>query len=122
MQIPESLFMNLPAKVFWWISDYGSSTKRIIGVFFALNGIFTLIYSFIHLLPVTDLQEYTTWPLWLPMSFAQTILIPFSITEIELKSIRLCMTGLVVTHVVLGYVILAALVTRFAVMFQDQGP
>jgi len=121
VQIPD-FFINLLVKLFWWISDYGSSTKRIIIAFFALNGFLTLIYSFVHLLPMTNLQEYTTGLGGWLMSFLQTTLIPFSIMDIGLEDINLKMTALMTLHVVLGYVILAALVTRIAIMFQDLNP
>ncbi|HJJ99120.1 MAG TPA: hypothetical protein O0X23_02770 [Methanocorpusculum sp.] len=69
---------SLVLRVFWWISDYGSSTRRIIGVFITLNTIFTLIYLYlIPYLPMTTptgmepipLLENTTG---LIMGFMQT--------------------------------------------------
>ncbi|HJJ98774.1 MAG TPA: hypothetical protein O0X23_00985 [Methanocorpusculum sp.] len=104
--------------MFWWISDYGSSTKRIIKVFFVLNGIFTLIY----LCPVIDPTPLLGNTSGLLRGFMQTTLVPFSIIEIATKNISDLTMFFVMIHVILGYVILAALVTRIAVMFEDQGP
>ncbi|HJJ98879.1 MAG TPA: hypothetical protein O0X23_01535 [Methanocorpusculum sp.] len=123
--------INGLVKLFWWISDYGSSTWQVIKAFLLLNVFFTLIYSFVHLLPVTTLSENTTGIIEelmsIIISFMQTTLIPFSIVGIELENLScFCLhslvTVLVTVHVISGYVILAALVTRLAIMFQDQGP
>ncbi len=39
--------INAFVRLFWWISNYGSSTKRVIAVFFGWNLIWALIYQYI---------------------------------------------------------------------------
>lgn len=128
VQMFESVFVNLPVRLFWMISDYGSKTWPIVGAFILLNVIFTFVY--LYLIPVlpmitptglepTPLLANTTGPV---MGVMQTTMILFSITDIATKNISYYTMFFALVHVILGYFILAALVTRFAVMFQNQSP
>ena len=122
-QVFESIFINFPVRVFWKMSDYGSRTLPIALSFILLNIIFTAVYTLlipavtsiggaepVMLLGVTD-----------PVTgFMQTTMMIFSITDMATWDLGFFPMLCVLIHVVLGYFILAALVTRFAVMFQTR--
>lgn len=126
VQTIESVFVNLPVRLFWMISDYGSKTWPIVGAFILLNVFFTFAYLYVvPLLPAmtptgvaaVPLIANTTGPV---MGVMQTTMILFSITDIATKNLGYI--PMLFAHVLLGYFILAALVTRFSVMFQNQSP
>ncbi|MGK7909244.1 MAG: ion channel [Synechococcus sp.] len=49
------LFLAKLCSFFWWTSDYGSSTKRIVGVFFAF------LFAVIYVIP-TEAPGWAFWP------------------------------------------------------------
>lgn len=53
-------------KFFWWMSDYGSSTTRIMGVFFG----FVFLFAFLYLLP-TESPSWAFWPTPLDTPFLE---------------------------------------------------
>ena len=114
----EMLCVDTPVKLFWWISDYGSSTKRTIFAFIALNLLAFVAYGILLLVGISS-------PLhsggFFQMLF-QTLLIPFGIGEVNLDGVHLAFLIVMFLQVIGGYVILAALVTRFAVLFQSRSP
>ena len=100
-----------PCRLFWWLSDYGTSGTRCIGVFTLLILTACVIYFFITGAVITDL----------PQLFADTILATFgfgSLFDQLTGPLRL----LLAAHVLAGYFLLAVLITRFAVMFQSLTP
>jgi hypothetical protein len=118
--IIKRIFFDLPAEAFWWISDYGSRTARIIGCFITLNLSFTVIYLYLwRYIPDFSIFAPETDPVSI---IIQSNLFVFSITDVFTAEIANPYAGiLVLIQVVLGYVLLAALVTRFAIMFQSLG-
>ena len=120
----DRVFVNTPVRMFWRISDYGRSTVRIIGVFFGVNLLFTFIYLFLssitlQFMPQTDpiFNETTSFP----MALMQSNMIVFSITDVATRGLNELSMFFVLLHIIIGYVLLAALVTRFAIMFQSVG-
>lgn len=120
----KSIFLDLPTEIFWWISDYGQNTKRIIGTFFGLNALFTILYMGLssitpHIMPNTvPIFNESVSPL---MALMQSNMIVFSITDVATRNLDEITMFFVLIHIILGYVLLAALVTRFAIMFQSVG-
>ena len=120
----DRIFVNTPVRMFWWISDYGRSTVRIIGAFFGLNLLFTFIYLFLssitlQFMPQTDPIFNET--ISFPMALMQSNMIVFSITDVATRGLNELSMFFVLLHIIIGYVLLAALVTRFAIMFQSVG-
>ena len=120
----DRVFVNTPVRMFWWISDYGRSTVRIIGAFFGLNLLFTYIYLFLssitlQFMPQTDPIFNET--ISFPMAMMQSNMIVFSITDVATRGLNELSMFFVLLHIIIGYVLLAALVTRFAIMFQSVG-
>ena len=103
--------LQYPCRLFWWLSDYGTSSTRCIGAFTLLILAACVIYFFITGVAIADI----------PQLFADTILATFgfgSLFDQLTGPIRL----LLAAHVLAGYFLLAVLITRFAVMFQSLTP
>ena len=113
--------LEIPAKVFWKISDYGSSTRLILFTFLFSNVIFTMFYLALrdaNLLQGFILSSGND----LLLAYMQTTLVPFGILGIDLTTLSLFPVFIIFIQVIFGYTILAALVTRMAIMFQNLSP
>ena len=127
----KNIFIDIPTETFWWLSDYGSKTTRILGAFIGLNLIFTALYLWVvpHLptirqgaTPMFAELMYNTSTVDPVAALIQSNMIVFSITDVATSNLDYIPMFLILVHIVLGYVILAALVTRFAIMFQSLSP
>ncbi|MCD6406170.1 MAG: pentapeptide repeat-containing protein [Planctomycetes bacterium] len=111
---------SLPVRAFWWVSDYGSSTLRIMLCFLVLSGLFGLLYSWCpHLVRDDYRLEVTSWVRPVRMQYFSVV----TMTTLgfgDLKANPRSVVGHAVLslHVFLGYVLLGALITRFAIMFE----
>ena len=123
-------------KPFWWISDYGLSTKRIISTFFGLALAFAIIYYVFGLIAypgiVNNLFEFegSQGP-----EAVSAWIVPFRAVYFSVVTMTTLGFGdmyanpnsfwghfFLTFQVILGYVLLGALVTRFAVLFTAGGP
>jgi uncharacterized protein YjbI with pentapeptide repeats len=115
--------LTSPIRLFWWISNYGLSTGRITLTFFGLAILFALVYYFIpglvHNLHVTGNQVsdfiracYFSIVTMTTLGFGDMYAEPGS------KASHI----LLILQVLFGYILLAALVTRFAILFMAGGP
>ena len=127
----KNIFIDIPTETFWWLSDYGSKTTRILLAFLGLNLIFTALYLWVvpHLPtirqganPMFAELMYNTSTVDPVAALIQSNMIVFSITDVATSNLDYIPMFLILAHIVLGYVILAALVTRFAIMFQSLSP
>lgn len=101
--------LQIPLRGFWFLSDYGTTSKPCILFFFGLIGAMYIIYSLLTPIPL----EFN------PELLGNTILATFGIGDPWLDGWgRL----LVAFHSICGYFLLAVLITRFAVMFQSLSP
>lgn len=132
-------------KPFWWVSDYGLSTKRIIFTFFGLALIFANIYyywgamdyyilhyilrvdgqpGFVSYLFVDKSGVALSW--WLvplrTLYFSIVTMTTLGFGDMYANAQSICGHILLGVQVILGYVLLGALVTRFAVLFTAGGP
>jgi uncharacterized protein YjbI with pentapeptide repeats len=120
-------------KVFWWVSDYGRSTGRIIITFFALALIFANIYyHWGRLAPpgivsnlFTDGQgAVVQW--WLAplrtLYFSIVTMTTLGFSGMYAKVQSFFGHLLLMLQMLLGYVLLGALVARLAVLFRAGGP
>jgi len=113
--------INAFVRIFWWISDYGSSTKRIIAVFFGWNILWAVIYYYLlPFLPGTSTTVLNVSNIW--AAILQTNLMMFSITDLATEGLDILPMFFVTIHIVVGYFILAALITRLGIMFQNLSP
>ena len=107
---------------FWLISDYGARTVRIIGVFMVLAAIFALVYwQWPQLLTLSgtgeELRGY-----WHALYFSVVTQTTLGFGDIHANPDSWVGQALLMLQVILGYVLLGALVTRFAVLFTAGGP
>ncbi len=118
----EHPFLKFLVKAFWWMSDYGISTKRIIVTFFGLTFVFALLYK---LFPdfvmvygtVGDIRGF-----WHALYFSVVTMTTLGFGDIAANPDSWAGQTLLMLQVILGYVLLGALVTRFAVLFTAGGP
>jgi len=122
---------------FWQISDYGISTKRIIITFFGLALIFANIYyHWGRIAPpgivenLFEVQkaagEVVVLPTWLvplrTLYFSIVTMTTLGFGDMYANAHSIWGHILLSLQVILGYVLLGALVTRFAVLFTAGGP
>ncbi|MEA5037437.1 MAG: pentapeptide repeat-containing protein [Methanocorpusculum sp.] len=122
----DRLLINPFVRLFWCLTDYGSSTKRVIEVFIVWNVFWAFIYQFIlPLLPGPMLAGTNTTILNtsnIITAVMQTNLMMFSITDLATNNLDYPALTCVTVHIVIGYFILAALITRLGIMFQNLSP
>jgi hypothetical protein len=140
----EGTYTNLlsPVRLFWYCSDYGYSTKRIIKSFLVLAGVFASIYWLAgsdFILGGSDpakagIIENLFWiqdsgtAVSCGMAFFRSIY--FSVVTMttlgfgDIYAKPDCFLGyfFLTTQVILGYVLLGVLITRLAVLFNSDGP
>ncbi len=127
-------FLKWPVRWFWSLSDYGLTTLRIIFWFFGLALAFAAIYGYwAYSSPpgiVSDLMVEPHLPAW--HYFALLLVRPFYFSVVTMTTLGFgdmhadpqSVWGhiLLTIQVILGYLLLGALITRFAVLFTAGGP
>jgi uncharacterized protein YjbI with pentapeptide repeats len=120
-------------KPFWWMSDYGLSTGRIIVTFFALTFVFANIYYHWGRIAPPGIVENLfvdrngiVVPSWLvplrTLYFSIVTMTTLGFGDMYANAQSIWGHILLSLQVILGYVLLGALVTRFAVLFTAGGP
>jgi uncharacterized protein YjbI with pentapeptide repeats len=118
----EHKILHRPVWLFWSFSDYGKSTWRIIAWFFGLAFAFAIVYS---LFPrcvkvygnVGDVRGF-----WHALYFSIVTMTTLGFGDIAANPDSWLGQTLLMVQVILGYVLLGALITRFAVLFTAGGP
>lgn len=128
----EHQLLRGPVWLFWFMSDYGRSTGRVLGCFFGLAAAFALIYWVCSLASdpaiVSNLLSRDNIPVpgWLlpfrALYFSIVTMTTLGFGDIYAYPKSLAGHLLLTLQVLLGYVLLAALVTHFAVLFTAGGP
>jgi len=114
--------LKVPVRCFWWMSDYGLSTGRIILSFSVLAVAFATVYS---LWPscvmvnnvVGDIRGFVH-----ALYFSVVTMTTLGFGDIAANPDSWFGQVALILQVILGYVHLGALVTRFAVVFTAGGP
>jgi hypothetical protein len=130
-------------RLFWFSSDYGYSTKRIVGSFLVIALFFALLYWCSGVYDYLFNNSYETWGLveglfqdrgtilMSPLTFDAVIRsIYFSVVTMttlgfgDIYANHSSVIGhiILVIQVIIGYVLLAVLVTRMSVLFSNNGP
>ncbi len=109
-------------KPFWWMSDYGLRMWRIIVTFFSLAIAFGVVYwlcpsCVIVMGEVGDIRGF-----WHALYFSVVTMTTLGFGDIAANPDSWGGQTLLMLQVILGYVLLGALVTRFAVLFTAGGP
>ena len=118
----EHWLLRWPVRAFWWVSDYGRSIGRIIFTFFVLAVAFAVVYWF---WPgcvmvngvVGDIRGFVH-----ALYFSVVTMTTLGFGDIAANPDSWQGQVLLMLQVILGYVLLGALVTRFAVLFTAGGP
>ena len=117
------------ARFFWWISDYGYSTERVLKAFGCSIFGFALLYTLIpgvlvdgaekHLYSnFVDLISHFLQMLF----FASATMMTLGFGNLNAAPGNLFGMFVVVANLMTGYFLLAVLVTRLAVLFQTMAP
>jgi hypothetical protein len=121
-RVVSRLVLTSPVRLFWLISDYGLRTWRIILWFFGLAFAFAVLY---WLLPSSVMVNGTVGDirgLWHALYFSVVTMTTLGFGDIAANPDSWLGQTLLMVQVILGYVLLGALVTRFAVLFTAGGP
>lgn len=109
-----------PVRLFLWMSDYGRSTFRILGIFFALALVFAAVY---YLVPglVHDLHGTGKWysDMVRACYFSVVTMTTLGFGDMYAEKENIAGHILLMVQVLFGYVLLGALVTRFGVLFKS---
>ena len=111
-------------RAFWWLSDYGQSTGRIAAVFFLLAALFAVVYGCAPGL-VTNLHDVDRKPVaasvvpFRALYFSVVTMTTLGFGDMYAAPGSIAGHLLLTAHVILGYVLLGALVTRLAILFQE---
>ena len=126
----KSKWYRKPVRWFWWVSDYGMSTPRILWTFAIISLLFAVIYYFggilfppglVQNLFMDDCQQIPG--LVVPWrAFYLSTLTMTSFGDIQANPASTIGYVMVVAQVILGYVLLGALITRLGILFTAGGP
>jgi len=131
---PKHIFLRWPIRWFWSVSNYGLSTWRIITWFLMLSLFFAAVYSNISCwYPegiISNLTVEPHLPLWhyfilctlRPIYFSVVTMTTLGFGDMYANAQSILGHLLLTIQVILGYVLLGTLVTRFAVLFTAGGP
>ena len=112
--------ITFPVRLFLLMGDYGRSTPRILGVFFALALVFAVVY---YLVPglVNDLHGTGRWYSDMVRACYFSLVTMTTLGFGDMYAEKGSMLGhiLLMLQVLLGYVLLGVLVTRFGVLFKS---
>jgi len=109
-------------KPFWWISDYGLRTWRIIATFFGLAIAFGVVYWLCPSCVMVNGVAGGIRGFWHALYFSVVTMTTLGFGDIAANPDSWGGQTLLMLQVILGYVLLGALVTRFAVLFTAGGP
>jgi uncharacterized protein YjbI with pentapeptide repeats len=118
----EHWFWRWPVWLFWAMSDYGRSTGRIIAWFFGLAAAFALVYWLWPDLVIVNKVVGDIRGFWQGLYFSVVTMTTLGFGDIAANPNSWGGQTLLMVQVILGYVLLGALVTRFAVLFMAGGP
>jgi len=111
-----------PVRLFWWTSNYGLSTLRIILAFFILAFAFAGVYWLCPNCIMVNGNVGDLRGLLHAIYFSVVTMTTLGFGDIAANPDSGWGQVLLMVQVLLGYVLLAALVTRFAVLFTAGGP
>jgi hypothetical protein len=132
----EHWFWQWLFRLFWFVSDYGMSGKRVVGVFLILALLFAAVYmNWAYWAPPGIVSNLVVQPeigevawhyfgraLIRPVYFSVVTMTTLGFGDMYANKGSIAGHVLLILQVILGYVLLGALVTRFAVLFTAGGP
>lgn len=119
--LPARIVKPIACRTFWWLSDYGLSTWRIVASFFALAVAFATVYwAYPQCVRVEAGGDQMGFLYAVYLSVVTMTTLGFG----EVHADPVCVAGqvLLAAQVVMGYVLLAAAAARLVIMFTAGGP
>lgn len=108
--------------VFWWMMDYGYSTTRIVFLFVLFSLLFANLYqSWPKMIDDSNTGIIVSVPLR-HLYFSVVTMTTLGFGDIAAAKGSVAGHFFIMGQVILGYLILGALITRFGVVFQADGP
>ncbi len=118
----EHFWLKWLVKPFWLISDYGLRIWRTIVTFFLLASLFALIYWLWPSCVMANREIGNIRGFWHALYFSVVTMTTLGFGDIAANPDSWPGQTLLMAQVIMGYVLLGALVTRFAVLFTAGGP
>jgi uncharacterized protein YjbI with pentapeptide repeats len=128
----EHRILKWPVRLFWCFSDYGISTWRIIGWFLGLALVFAAIYYLWGRMVPPGIVDYlfadgngakiAWWLVPIRAIHFSVVIMTVGFTNMHANAHSFWAHILVSLQMILGFVLLGALITRFAVLFTAGGP
>ncbi|MEW6442218.1 MAG: pentapeptide repeat-containing protein [bacterium] len=120
---------KFPVNMFWWLSDFGTSTTRVLFTFFATAVIFAFVYAALPEL-TNNLGGHlagsrTGGPALTALRalyFSIVTMTTLGFGDIHANPISKAAHILLILQVLLGYFFLAVLVTRLSIILQSPAP
>ena len=126
-------------RLFWWVCDYGRSTRRILRVFFGLALAFAMVYFFCglpgslqcdpqagiiqNLFAVADGAVLPWWVgLLRSLYFSIVTMTTLGFGNMYAAPGSILGHATLIFEVLIGYTLLGALICRFSILFQSDGP
>lgn len=117
--------MTAIVKFFWWITDYGSSTVRLLSVFSGITLFFTAIYIIFPHLTNDPLLNNSTNVLRVTIRalyFAIVVNTGLGFGEINASETSIIGHLIISTQSLIGFVLLGAFLVRIGILFQGEFP
>ncbi len=118
--------VTLPIRFFWLISDYGCSTKRILVWFTFFIFLFSCIYTLFPNILALNGKQLEGANFWQMLAFSASTMVTLGFSNINVAITEQGPSNwgmLIVTlNLMVGYFMLAVLVTRLSILFQTMGP
>ncbi len=106
-------------QLFWWTTDYGASTTRLLKSVLLVSGFFALLYAFV---PGATNENFADLPFLLRctrslyFSIVTTTTVGFG--DISANPTSLISHLILISHLLTGYTLLGALIVRLGILFQ----
>ncbi len=117
--------MTLAVKFFWWITDYGSSTIRLLETFLVIAVLFSMLYGIFPQL-TNDVILNSNAPYFLKafrcIYFSIVIMTSVGFGDISANKINVLSHVILSIHALLGFVLLGAFLVRLGILFQGEFP
>ena len=119
-----TLISTIIVVTFWKITDYGSSTMRLLKTFSGICLFFALLYMFIpNILTDTNLALSGHYSIFLRLVravyFSIVLMTTVGFGDISANPSSILGHVIVIVHVIIGYTLLGALIVRLGILFES---
>jgi uncharacterized protein YjbI with pentapeptide repeats len=106
-------------QLFWWLTDYGSSTGRVLNALLIVSLVFAVLYTLFPWL-TSEHMENLSPGLRFVRSFYFSVVTTTTVGfgDISASKTSILSNFVVIFHVMIGYMLLGALIVRLGILFQ----